>query len=53
MVQLDDFDKIFTEAATSKMPLNEVFKNATRGEEGAEHLAYGTVYRYDTTYLFD
>ena len=37
--------KIFTEAATSRMPLNEVFKSATRGEEGAKHLAYGTVYR--------
>ena len=38
--------KVLSEAATLKMPLNEVFKNATRGEEGAEHLAYGTVYRY-------
>ena len=44
--------KILSEAASSKMPLNEVFKSATRGEEGAELLAYGELYRYADYLLF-
>ena len=38
--------KILSEAASSKMLLNEVLKSATRGEEGVELLAYGEIYRY-------
>lgn len=38
--------KVLGEAESSNAPLNQVFKGATRCEEGSELVAYGNIYKY-------
>ena len=37
--------KVLGAAESSNAPLNQVFKGATRGEEGSELVAYGNIYK--------
>ena len=38
-------NKVLNEAGTSNAPLNNVFKEATRGEEGGDRLSYAQMYK--------
>ena len=37
--------KVLTASCTAKVPLNEAFKDATRGEDGADLVSYAEMYR--------
>ena len=38
--------KALDSASTSKLPLNEAFKDAVRGQDGADLVSYAQMYRY-------